>query len=371
MTSPRVVSVPRIHQLSLRVARRVALVVGIASAGVVGIGQGPGWGLAAGVFLAAVSGVAAYLTVERQVAVRLEIGRRTLREARKGRFDALATLPMESRSDELDALIHQVGRAGRALQNEIERLERAESYRRDFLGDVSHELRTPIFAVAGFAETLLDGALDDDRVRRRFVRKIYQNAQRLDALTSDLSDISKLETGRLRIDSSPFDLRELAQEVVEGLERVSETHGVKLAVHIADSVPPVLGDRARVRQVLSNLVENAVTYNETGGNVEVTARQRDGSEVRISVVDDGIGIPKDSIPRLTDRFFRVDKSRSRARGGTGLGLAIVKHILEAHGRRLDIESQVGYGSTFAFSLPAAPVSDGSSGLAELRINVGR
>ena len=353
---------PRVHRLSLRVATTVGGVVGgvgLGGAALAGaVRPGAWWLAAAALALAAVAGAATYVAVSRQVADRLELARRTLREARKRRFDALARLPGSrgpgADRDELDALIHQVGRAGRALQDEVERLERVESYRREFLGDVSHELRTPIFAVTGFAETLLDGALDDDRVRRRFVEKVLQNARRLEALTSDLSDISKLETGRLQLDRAPFDVAALLTEVVEGLELAAADRGVGLATRPAPALPPVVGDRARLRQVLTNLAENAVKYNGRGGSVELTARRRPSGDVRLAVVDDGIGIPAEAIPRLTDRFFRVDKSRSRAEGGTGLGLAIVKHILEAHGVRLEVESRAGYGSTFSFALPAAP-----------------
>ncbi len=336
--------------------------VGVVAAVGAGLSGGLANGLWAGAAMAAVAAVAAYVAVSRQIAGRLELARQTLREARKRRFDALAALPATGR-DELDALIHQVGRAGRTLQREIERLEQAESYRREFLGDVSHELRTPIFAVSGFAETLLDGALDDDRVRRRFVEKIFQNASRLDALTRDLSDISKLETGRLQIRRAPFDMAGLATEVVEGLERVAREHDVALAARVPAGLA-VVGDRDRLRQVLTNLVENAVKYNEPGGHVEVTARARDTGDARVRVVDDGIGIPEEALGRLTERFFRVDKSRSRVRGGTGLGLAIVKHILEAHGQRLDVESRVGYGSTFAFALPLASARSTGDGWAE-------
>ena len=339
-----------VHRLALRVAQTVAAATGAAAGVAVGLAEGAGAGAAAGLAAAVVAGLAAYLAVVRQIAERLELARQTLRQARKRQFDALAALPGASFRDELDALIHQVGRAGRTLQQEIERLEQVESYRREFLGDVSHELRTPIFAVAGFAETLLDGALDDDRVRRRFVEKILTNAGRLDALTSDLAEISKLETGQLQVDPGPFRLDELAREVVEGLE----VFACESEVALAARVPPetVVGDRERIRQVLTNLAQNAIAYNRPGGHVEITARRRDAG-VRVAVVDDGIGIPSHAVGRLTERFYRVDKSRSRSEGGTGLGLAIVKHLLDAHGQRLEVESRVGYGSTFSFTLPAA------------------
>ena len=343
-----------VHRLALRVAQTVAAVTGGAAGAAAGLAEGVGAGAAAGLGVAAVAGVTAYAVVVRQIAGRLELARQTLRSARKRQFEALAALPGASFRDELDAMIHQVGRAGRTLQQEIERLERVESYRREFLGDVSHELRTPIFAVAGFAETLLDGALDDDRVRRRFVEKILTNAGRLDALTSDLAEISKLETGQLQVSPVPFDVAELAREVVEALEMFADESGVALAAR----VPPetVVGDRERIRQVLTNLAQNAIAYNRPGGHVEIAARRR-GAVVRIAVVDDGIGIPPQAVDRLTERFYRVDKSRSRHRGGTGLGLAIVKHLLDAHGQRLEVESRVGYGSTFAFALPAAAEPD--------------
>ena len=353
-----------------RLALGSALPVGAAAGVVAGVGAllagvGPLAALALGAAVGAVAGAVAYRSVYGRVARRLELARQTLREARKRRFDALAQLPSRKEErDELDALIRQVYRAGRALQSEIERLETLESYRREFIGDVSHELRTPIFAVSGFAETLLDGALDDEAVRRRFVKKIHSNANRLEALTRDLAQISKLETGRLALDLAPFALGPLAQETAEALDRVAQETGVTVAVRVPAALPPVRADRERVGQVLTNLAENAVKYNERGGRVEMVARVLPGGDrVRVGVVDDGIGIPPEALPRLTDRFFRVDKSRSRARGGTGLGLAIVKHILEAHGTQLSVESRPDYGSTFSFELEAAPEASGGDGQA--------
>ncbi|MFN3597816.1 MAG: sensor histidine kinase [Rubricoccaceae bacterium] len=348
-----VVRPPIVDRLALGVALRVSGAVALcgAVAGVL-LGGGP-WGtLGAALALALVAAAAAYRAVNVRIARRVELARQTLREARKRRFDALSRLPHARDRDELDALVRQVYRVGRALQEEIERLEKTENYRRDFLGDVSHELRTPIFAVSGFAETLLDGALEDERVRRRFVEKILTNARRLETLSRDLAAISKLETGEVQVARAPFALGPLVVETIEGLERYAAEREVTLEARLAADLPAVLGDRERIRQVLVNLIENAIKYNEPGGHVEVTAR-RLGQDVRVAVVDDGIGIPPEALPRLTERFYRVDKSRSREQGGTGLGLAIVKHLLEAHGQRLSVESRPGYGSTFAFLLPQA------------------
>ncbi|MEO0557851.1 MAG: ATP-binding protein, partial [Bacteroidota bacterium] len=346
-------------RLALRIALMMAGALGLAG-GLTGLwASGGQWGIALlmALGLATLAGGLTYATVRTLVVDRLEVARKALRDARKRKFKALMTLPPRTDRDEIDALIHQVNRAGQTLQKEIERLERAESYRREFLGDVSHELRTPIFAVSGFAETLLDGALDDERVRRRFVEKIHSNAQRLETLSRDLSAISNLETGRLQLNLSAFPLHGLAREIVESLERLATERQVTVTAHLPVDLPQIQADRDRLRQVLTNLIENAVKYNDAGGAVEIIARVLPTSgNVRISVVDDGIGIPAAAIPRVTDRFFRVDKSRSREQGGTGLGLAIVKHILEAHGQKLSLDSREGYGSTFSFSLPTAPMS---------------
>ena len=338
------------NRLALRIAMAVAgAVAGLALLLLVVPLAGWTQALVLGIGAAA----AAYLAATSMVARRLELARATLREARKRRFEGLAHLKRTNQRDELDELIQQVYRAGRALQQEIERLEQLENYRREYLGDVSHELRTPIFAVSGFAESLLDGALNDERVRRRFVEKILSNAHRLDALTRDLAEIARIEMGELQMTMAPFNLCELVHETVESLEMVARDRDILLSAQLSPGIPSVVGDRDRLRQVLANLVENAIKYNEPGGHVEITARlQPDDRSVRVAVVDNGLGIPLEVIPRLTERFFRVDKSRSREEGGTGLGLAIVKHILEAHGQRLAIESRPNYGSTFAFTLPA-------------------
>ena len=339
----------RVYRLSLKMAGAVALagaVLWTGAALVLGLSHaslGPVFGL--------VLGAVAYGVAHRLLAARLTLAHATLKQIRRGHFENLdgAHLP---RGDELNGLLWQVYRTGQALERDFLALKQVENYRREFLGNVSHELKTPIFSIRGFAETLLDGALEDPGVNRAFVEKILRNANRLSNLASDLAEISRIETGALKMDIALFDLRRVVRDVVELLEPVAEAQQITLQYRLPDDLPPVRGDGNRIRQVLINLAENAIKYNNPGGYVEVVARHLSGGEVKVSVVDNGIGLAAEHVPRLTERFYRVDKSRSRYQGGTGLGLAIVKHILGAHERTLMIESSPGRGSTFGFTLPA-------------------
>jgi two-component system, OmpR family, phosphate regulon sensor histidine kinase PhoR len=295
---------------------------------------------------------AAYAAAHALLAHRIQLARTTLKQVRKRRFENLeaAHLP---RGDELNALIWQVYRAGQVLEKEIEGMKQVENYRREFLGDVSHELKTPIFAIQGFAETLLAGALEDPRVNVAFVKKILNNALRLRNLTNDLSEISRIETGELRMVMSDFSMSDVINDVVEGLEDIAKVKSVTLNTRITEPLPRVRGDRERIRQVLINLVDNAIKYSNPGGLVELVCRPLSSGFVKVSVVDNGIGIAPQHLPRLTERFYRVDKSRSRLQGGTGLGLAIVKHILGAHDTQMMVESKPERGSTFGFMLKTA------------------
>jgi two-component system phosphate regulon sensor histidine kinase PhoR len=340
----------------MRPARSLAVRAGLAAAlagtavlGVLAVAGVPTIlaGLAGGV----AAGLAAFVAVRRRIDRRVSEARAALTGAGH---------PREGPGDELDVIVDEAALAGRALRTEVERLERLADYRRSFLGDVSHELRTPIFAISGFAESLLDGALDDPQVRERFVQKILANARRLDALARDLAEISRIESGELRMRTAAFELGPIARETLEALEPLARERGIDATLVLADELPKVVGDRGRLQQVLANLVENALKYTESGGHVRLTAEKVPGG-VRVAVVDDGIGIAAEDVDRVTERFFRVDRSRSRSEGGTGLGLSIVKHILEAHGVRLQVESQPGVGSTFAFTLPAdLPRSTGNA-----------
>jgi two-component system, OmpR family, phosphate regulon sensor histidine kinase PhoR len=349
---------PLLSRLALRTAAITALAATVATFLVL-LGAGGAWGAAPLVGL--VAGATTYAVVHTLVARRLELAGATLRQARQRQFEALARLQLDRGRDELDDLLRQVYQAGRVLQQEIERLEQLENYRRDFLGNVSHELKTPIFVISGFAEQLLDGALEDPRVNRRFIEKIGRNADRLGHLARDLLSISKIESGELRMHRVPFALKPLVAEVLEALEPVAEKRKVTLLDGVSADLPRVVGDRDQLRHVLMNLVDNAIKYNHEGGRVEVAARYHSSPRpgVRVVVADDGLGIPQEALPRITERFYRVDRSRSRQQGGTGLGLAIVKHVLEAHGERLRVESKPGYGSAFSFGLPVEVETPGT------------
>ncbi len=312
-----------------------------------------GMGGERGAVLAALGvSIVVYLAADLLLTRRLELARRTLKDVRKHHFESLEKLHVP-RGDELNALIWQVYRTGLTLEKEIGELRKIENYRRDYLGNVSHELKTPIFAIQGFADTLLDGALDDPRYNRPFVEKILRNTMRLQHLARDLAELTRIETGELRMALEPFSLASVAAEVVEALEAQAVARHLTLTQHLADTLPLVMGDRERIRQVLTNLVENAIKYNQAGGFVDVVARLLPDGRVKVTVADNGIGVAPQHVARLTERFYRVDKSRSREQGGTGLGLAIVKHILVAHQSTLLVESKEGQGSSFGFTLPVA------------------
>lgn len=218
------------------------------------------------------------------------------------------------------------------------------------LGGASHELRTPIFAIQGFLETLLNGAINDPKVNRSFLEKAQSNAQRLNALLTDLINISQIESGEMKMSFRYFRVNEFLENTIKDFYPAAQQFGVSLKLELAtDHAAEMYGDRERMQQVMANLVENAMRYNKKGGDVTISSALDDGN-VAISVSDTGVGIPAEHLPRIFERFYRVDKDRSREVGGTGLGLAIVKHIIEAHESSVEVESEVGRGTTFRFVL---------------------
>ncbi|UOG74162.1 HAMP domain-containing histidine kinase [Hymenobacter tibetensis] len=245
-------------------------------------------------------------------------------------------------------------------QKEIDELKRLQALRREFLADVSHELKTPIFAAQGFLHTILDDEDVDAFTRQRFLQKAANSLDSLDTLVQDLVTISQLEKGVVRMRRQSFDLVALVQEIFEQLELKATHRNVRLELRPLD-LPEVgvrvLADRNRIRQVLINLIDNAIKYGRTDGHVVVTL-QESGKAIRVAVTDDGTGIPKQHLNRIFERFYRIDKSRSRDSGGSGLGLAICKHIVEAHKSTIRVRSEMGQGTTLEFKLlkPKNPVT---------------
>ncbi len=233
--------------------------------------------------------------------------------------------------------------------------KKVEKIKRDFVSNVSHELRTPLANIKGYTETLLDGAIEDRETARSFLRIIEKHTARMTRLIDDLLILSSLETQEMPISPSSIDMADVVSSVIQGLKKQAEDKGIELSLELSSPSLPVRADKERMEQVLINLIDNAIKYTPEGGKVKVSARKED-SKIRVDVEDTGIGIPAKDIPRIFERFYRVDKARSRELGGTGLGLAIVKHIILSHRGKVWVTSEVGKGSRFSFTLP---VDDGS------------
>jgi two-component system phosphate regulon sensor histidine kinase PhoR len=236
--------------------------------------------------------------------------------------------------------------------HDLTRLKQLERQREEFVANVSHELRTPLSLIKGYVETLLDGAKDNPEVAERFLKIIERNANRLDLLIQDLLTISALESEKIKLNLQPVALRTLAEKVLTDLHAKAENKTVQLVNELPELTANA--DANRLDQVLANLVDNAIKYGHAEGTVIVGGKKADDGQLEIFVRDDGPGIPAEALGRVFERFYRVDKARSRDQGGTGLGLAIVKHIVHAHGGEVRVESELGQGATFFFTLPAVP-----------------
>ena len=235
--------------------------------------------------------------------------------------------------------------------HDLTRLRHLEGVRQEFVANVSHELRTPLSLIKSATETLLDGAKDDPAALGRFLQIIDKHANRLALLIDDLLLLSTLDSGGLRLNRQPLPFRETVQDAIDDLQARALARDVKLENHVPASLV-VLADSDRMRQVVSNLVDNAIKYGRAGGKTLVEGRVLPDGRPEIAVIDDGPGIPGDAQARIFERFYRVDKARSREQGGTGLGLSIVKHVVQAHGGEVKIESEPGAGSSFIVTLPA-------------------
>ncbi len=233
---------------------------------------------------------------------------------------------------------------------EIEDLKKLEAFRREFLADISHELKTPVFAAQGFVHTLLDGAVEDKKVRGKFLKRAAKSLDKLDYLIQDLLTLSQLETGESKMHLEHFDIVALANEVIDQMENKAEKKGLILKLDQPYDEPiSVYADSDRIYRVITNLVSNSIKYTDEG--LIDLGFTLSGQNVKIQIKDTGVGIPPDQLNRIFERFFRVEKSRSKEKGGTGLGLAIVKHILEAHNTNISVTSSVNEGSVFSFKLP--------------------
>jgi two-component system phosphate regulon sensor histidine kinase PhoR len=235
--------------------------------------------------------------------------------------------------------------------HDLTRLKQLERTREEFVANVSHELRTPLSLIKGYVETLLDGARNDPAVAERFLKIIERNTQRLDLLIQDLLAISALESGRMKLNPQPLALRPFVEKIFNDLHSKAESKSIALINELPELTASA--DANRLDQALANLVDNAIKYGRAQGHVTVGGKRLDDGRLEIFVQDDGPGIPPESLDRVFERFYRVDKARSRDQGGTGLGLSIVKHIIHSHGGKVWVKSELGKGATFYFTLPAA------------------
>ncbi|MBP8976864.1 MAG: HAMP domain-containing protein [Bacteroidetes bacterium] len=292
--------------------------------------------------------VLASIGISRSISKPLVDINKAVREIQNGNLNQKIDIPNR---DEIGQVAQAINSMVSQLKEDIVRLQKLERVRSEFLGNVSHELRTPIFMLQGYLETLLDGALDDPNVNREFIEKAYGNALRLNTLLADLIEISRIESGEMRMSFRYFRIGDLIESVAEEFRPQAQMKNISLSVDYdgVDRNQEVYGDKERLGQALRNLVDNAIKYTQPTGLVRIVSRDK-GDSVNIEVSDTGIGIPEEHIERIFERFYRVDKERSREAGGTGLGLSIVKHIIEAHSSKVIVTSEVGKGSTFSFSL---------------------
>jgi two-component system, OmpR family, phosphate regulon sensor histidine kinase PhoR len=285
-----------------------------------------------------------------------------------GKYEAPLILHGSGELAQLAAKLNETGEQLAAMRAKFEtertELERLERFRKDFLINISHELRTPLASIQGYAETLIDGALDDPRHNARFVEIIKQNAERLASLVADIMTLSRIELGSKKVDVAPMQVRELLRASVDAFQLLAGKKGIHIQLDMPGPELSVLCDAEAVEQVLGNILDNALKYTPEGGSIRTGAHAL-GEFVEIHVADTGIGIPEADLPRVFERFYRVDKGRSREMGGTGLGLSIVKHLVHAQGGEVNVTSELGRGSRFAFTLPVAAAAPAPAGVMSL------
>ena len=256
-------------------------------------------------------------------------------------------------ADPIEQLNQEIIRIANERQREVEHLTKLENYRKEYLGNVSHELKTPIFNIQGYISTLIDGGIHDESINVEYLKRADKSVDRMIHIIDDLETISQLESGSLVVDYEKFDISNLCKEVVDQLELVAAKKGIKLELLEENKkAVKVQADKFRIRQVLANLITNSIKYGKDNG-LTIIGFKAIGDKVQVNISDNGIGIKEEHLDRLFERFYRVDKGRSREQGGTGLGLSIVKHILEAHEQHISVSSTVGEGTKFTFTLKQA------------------
>ncbi len=289
-----------------------------------------------------------YYLLEKLITQKIRLLYRTIHNYKINRGD----FPVKMNEDVLGKTEKEVLAWADNSREEIEKLRLQEEFRREFLGNLSHELKTPIFSIQGYILTLLEGGLEDENINRAFLERASKGVDRVTGIIEDLDLITRIESERLKLNLAPVNILSLAREIVESLEIKAQKRNVKLSLdwkRIGSQEINVLCDRDKIGQVLSNIINNSINYGVENGHTEVRFFDLEDN-ILIEVSDDGVGIREEYLPRLFERFYRVDKSRARNEGGTGLGLAIVKHLVEAHGQTIDVRSTEGQGSTFSFTL---------------------
>jgi two-component system phosphate regulon sensor histidine kinase PhoR len=299
-----------------------------------------------------VSFVVFYYIIEKYIYSKIKLIYKLIHNLKLGR-DLRDALGEHISADPINDVEHEVQEWARQKKTEIDDLRKQEKFRRDFLSNISHEFKTPLFAIQGYIEAILDDDFEDTEMATQFLQKASKNVDRLSYLIKDLDEISKLETGDMPINYSKFRINDLIKEVLESFEIKALECNIKLIFKQKYDDPiAVNADKEKIRQVLVNLIDNSFKYGKDGGSTAISLFNLH-EQVLVEVTDDGIGIEEQYLPRLFERFFRTDSSRSRQIGGSGLGLAIVKHIIEAHQQTINVRSTEGLGSTFGFTLQIA------------------
>lgn len=298
-----------------------------------------------------IASVVNYYYLERYIYRKIKLIYKTIREEKLSTQDKVTTIDMNRNI--MDDVEREVTEWADNQRREIDKYKAWAEYRRQFLGDISHELKTPIFNIQGYLHTLLDGGLHDEEINYPYLQKAANNVERLNTIVEDLESIARLESEELILEMRTFDIKKLAEEVFDDYEMKAAARNIRLEFKEgAGQNYKVRADRESIRQVLANLISNSIKYGNAGGKTKIGFYDMD-KYILIEVADNGIGVAKEHLKHIFDRFYRVDKHRSRDQGGSGLGLAIVKHIVEAHQQTIHVRSTPNIGSTFGFTLEKA------------------